>query len=105
MVARYTALKKLNEKKQVFNMYKTQRAKEEKEETRVRAKQNKEKLQRLLENHEEVTSQTRYKRVLELLDGRFSSGLMGHVIMSIMSPVIRTIHSYCPVWITRFSSF
>ena len=68
---RYTALKKLNEKKQVFNMYKTQRAKEEKEETRVKAKQNKEKLQRLLENHEEVTSHTRYKRVSELLDGRF----------------------------------
>ena len=65
----YTALKKLNEKKQAFNMYKTQRVKEEKEETRIRAKQNKEKLQRLLEEHEEVTSQTRYRRVAELLEG------------------------------------
>ena len=65
----YTALKKLNEKKQAFNMYKTQRVKEEKEETRIRAKQNKERLQRLLEEHEEVTSQTRYRRVAELLEG------------------------------------
>ena len=55
-------------------MYKTQRAKEEKEEARVRAKQNKEKLQRLLENHEEVTSHTKYRQVSELLDGRYSSG-------------------------------
>lgn len=50
-------------------MYKTQRVKEEKEETRIRAKQNKERLQRLLEEHEEVTSQTRYRRVAELLEG------------------------------------
>lgn len=66
---RYTALKKMNEKKQVFNMYKTQRTKEEKEETRIRAKQNKEKLQVLLEEHEEVTSMTRYRRACELFEG------------------------------------
>ncbi|XP_071941399.1 pre-mRNA-processing factor 40 homolog B-like [Antedon mediterranea] len=59
---RYRALTKLSEKKQVFNDYKTQRAKEEKDEQRIRAKKAKEDLQKFLENHEKVTSTVRYRK-------------------------------------------
>lgn len=59
--SRYGALKKLSEKKQAFNEYKTQRGKEEKEEERVRAKENKEKLQDYLENHSKMSSRTSYR--------------------------------------------
>lgn len=58
---RYGALKKLSEKKQAFNEYKTQRGKEEKEEERVRAKENKEKLQEYLEKHAKMSSRTSYR--------------------------------------------
>ena len=58
---RYGALKKLSEKKQAFNEYKTQRGKEEKEERRLRVKENKEKLQERLEKHEDISSRTSYR--------------------------------------------
>lgn len=59
---RYTTLKHLNEKKQAFNAYKIQRAKEEKEETRLRIKQAKDDLEKFLMNSHRVTSTTRYKK-------------------------------------------
>ncbi|XP_034372541.1 pre-mRNA-processing factor 40 homolog B isoform X4 [Arvicanthis niloticus] len=59
---RYSALPKLSEKKQAFNAYKAQREKEEKEEARLRAKEAKQTLQRFLEQHERMSSSTRYRR-------------------------------------------
>jgi len=57
---RYKALKQLNEKKQAFNEYKTQRAKEEKEENRLRAKQAKEDLEQFLLHTERMNSSIKY---------------------------------------------
>ena len=57
---RYGALKHLNEKKQAFNEYKTQRAKEEKEEQRIRAKQAKEDLEKFLLSNEKMNSSVKY---------------------------------------------
>jgi len=65
---RYAALKKLSEKKQAFNEYKTQRGKEEKEEERVQAKENKEKLQQYLEKHAKMNSRVPF-RVAEKMFG------------------------------------
>lgn len=63
---RYITLKKLNEKKQVFNAYKTQRQKEEREEQRLKAKHAKEALEKFLLNHDQVTSRTKYYRLDEM---------------------------------------
>ncbi|KAK1151156.1 hypothetical protein AOXY_G33183 [Acipenser oxyrinchus oxyrinchus] len=63
---RYSALPKLSEKKQAFNAYKAQREKEEKEEARLRAKEAKERLQRYLEQHERMTSTTRYRKAEQI---------------------------------------
>jgi pre-mRNA-processing factor 40 len=57
---RYGALKHLNEKKQAFNEYKTQRAKEEKEENRLRAKQAKEDLEQFLLHNDKMNSSIKY---------------------------------------------
>ncbi|XP_056654283.1 pre-mRNA-processing factor 40 homolog B isoform X5 [Monodelphis domestica] len=59
---RYSALPKLSEKKQAFNAYKAQREKEEKEEARLRAKEAKQTLQHFLEQHDRMSSTTRYRR-------------------------------------------
>uniref|UniRef100_A0A4W5QQ82 Pre-mRNA-processing factor 40 homolog A n=1 Tax=Hucho hucho TaxID=62062 RepID=A0A4W5QQ82_9TELE len=63
---RYSALPKLSEKKQAFNAYKVQTEKEEKEEARLKYKESKETYQRFLENHEKMTSTTRYKKAEQL---------------------------------------
>ncbi|EMP31226.1 Pre-mRNA-processing factor 40 like protein B [Chelonia mydas] len=60
------ALPKLSEKKQAFNAYKAQREKEEKEEARLRAKEAKEELQRFLEQHERMSSITRYRKAEQM---------------------------------------
>ncbi|KAK7473354.1 hypothetical protein BaRGS_00035402 [Batillaria attramentaria] len=57
---RYGALRHLNEKKQAFNEYKTQRAKEEKEEQRIRAKQAKEDLEQFLLSNDKMNSSVKY---------------------------------------------
>ncbi|KAK3592975.1 hypothetical protein CHS0354_023197 [Potamilus streckersoni] len=57
---RYGALKHLNEKKQAFNEYKTQRVKEEKEEQRLRAKQAKEDLEQFLLSSDKMNSSIKY---------------------------------------------
>jgi pre-mRNA-processing factor 40 len=58
---RYSALRHLNEKKQIFNAYKTQRAKEEKEEQRLRAKQAKEELEDFLMTCNKMNSTIKYR--------------------------------------------
>ncbi|XP_040197153.1 pre-mRNA-processing factor 40 homolog B isoform X5 [Rana temporaria] len=63
---RYSALPKLSEKKQAFNAYKSQREKEEKEEARLRAKEAKERLQHFLEQHDKMTSITRYRKAEQM---------------------------------------
>lgn len=60
-LCQHSALPKLSEKKQAFNAYKVQTEKEEKEEARIKYKESKETFQRFLENHEKMTSTTRYK--------------------------------------------
>jgi pre-mRNA-processing factor 40 len=57
---RYSALKHLNEKKQVFNAYKVQKQKEEKEEERKRLKQSKEELEKFLQTCEHMSSTIKY---------------------------------------------
>ncbi|XP_072274257.1 pre-mRNA-processing factor 40 homolog A isoform X4 [Pyxicephalus adspersus] len=63
---RYSALTKLSEKKQAFNAYKVQTEKEEKEEARLKYKEAKEAYQRFLENHDKMTSTTRYKKAEQM---------------------------------------
>lgn len=57
---RYETLQRLNEKKQAFNAYKTQRGKEEKEEQRLRSKKAKEDLEEFLLTGDRITSMTKY---------------------------------------------
>ncbi len=59
---RYSALKQLNEKKQVFNAYKVQKQKEEKEEERRRLKQSKEDLEKFLQTCEHMNSTIKYPK-------------------------------------------
>lgn len=59
---RWEYLCKLTEKKQVFNAYKIQRQKEEKEEQRLKAKKNKEDLEEFLMNNDRITSTMKYFR-------------------------------------------
>ncbi|EFA05623.1 pre-mRNA-processing factor 40 homolog A [Tribolium castaneum] len=63
---RYETFKKLNEKKQVFNAYKTQKQKDEKEESRLKAKKSKEQLEEFLLNCDKITSATKYYKCDEL---------------------------------------
>jgi len=65
---RFEALPKLNEKKIVFNIYKQQKAKEEKEQDRERAKENREKLRIYLEEHPRMHSHVRWRKACELFD-------------------------------------
>lgn len=63
---RWEYLCKLTEKKQVFNAYKIQRQKEEKEEQRLKAKKNKEDLEEFLMNNDRITSTMKYFRYVEI---------------------------------------
>jgi len=67
---RYLALPKVNEKKQVFNTYKQQKANEEREEHRMKLKHAKEDLRKFLETHPKIHSWTRWRRASELFDGQ-----------------------------------
>ncbi|XP_034238603.1 pre-mRNA-processing factor 40 homolog A [Thrips palmi] len=64
--SRYAVIKNLNERKQAFNAYKTQRQKEEKEGQRLRAKKAKEDLEEYLMNNPRMTSLTKYYRCEEM---------------------------------------
>lgn len=63
---KYELFKKLNEKKQVFNAYKTQKQKDEKEENRLKAKKYKENLEEFLLNSDKITSATKYYKCDEM---------------------------------------
>ena len=55
-----SALRKMNEKRQLFNMYKTQKKKEEAEEEQERVRKNREDIFVFLEEHEMVHAETRF---------------------------------------------
>lgn len=61
----YPQVKKLNEKRQLFNAYKTQKQKDEKDEHRLKAKKAKEDLEKFLMKNEDITSKTKYYRLEE----------------------------------------
>jgi pre-mRNA-processing factor 40 len=63
---KYNAFKKLNEKKQAFNAYKTQKQKEEKEEQRLKAKRSKENLEKFLMSHDKIDSTVKYYKCEEM---------------------------------------
>ncbi|CAH8594741.1 unnamed protein product [Schistosoma haematobium] len=64
---RYCILRTFNEKKQIFNVYKTQRLKEEREEQRIRIKRAKEDLEKYLLKCNKLHSTMSYRRVDQLL--------------------------------------
>lgn len=63
---RYVNFKNLNEKKQAFNSYKTQKLKDEREEQRLRAKKAKEDLEKFLMSCDKITSATKYYKCDEM---------------------------------------
>lgn len=67
---RYVNFKGLNEKKQAFNAYKTQKVKDEREEQRLRAKKAKEDLEQFIMHCDKITSTTKYYRCDELFGGQ-----------------------------------
>lgn len=67
---RYANFKGLNEKKQAFNAYKTQKVKDEREDQRLRAKKAKEDLEQFLMSCDKITSVTKFYRCDELFTGQ-----------------------------------
>ncbi|OWR44970.1 CDK5 regulatory subunit-associated protein 1, partial [Danaus plexippus plexippus] len=65
---RYVTFKKLNEKKQAFNAYKTQKLKDEREEQRLKTKKNRENLEEFLLSCDRVTSLTKYYKCEEMFN-------------------------------------
>ncbi|XP_045494619.1 pre-mRNA-processing factor 40 homolog A isoform X1 [Colias croceus] len=63
---RYATFKKLSEKKQAFNAYKTQKIKDEREEQRLKTKKNRENLEEFLLSCDRVTSLTKYYKCEEM---------------------------------------
>ncbi|XP_059050039.1 pre-mRNA-processing factor 40 homolog A isoform X1 [Achroia grisella] len=63
---RYMTFKKLNEKKQAFNAYKTQKLKDEREEQRLKTKKNRENLEEFLLTCDRVSSITKYYKCEEM---------------------------------------
>lgn len=57
---KYASFKNLNEKKQVFNAYKTQKLKDEREENRLKAKKAKEDLEKFLMSSDKMNSLLKY---------------------------------------------
>lgn len=72
---RFYLLKTTNERKQVFNSYKQQKAIEERENERQKARQLKTKVKNIIENHQEIKISTKYKRAAYLL--RFEDDWLG----------------------------
>ncbi|XP_014224857.1 pre-mRNA-processing factor 40 homolog A isoform X1 [Trichogramma pretiosum] len=63
---RYPSMKKLNERKQAFNAYKTQKLKDERDQERLRLKKAKEDLEKFLLENERMTSTTKYYKCEEM---------------------------------------
>uniref|UniRef100_A0A5K3F3C4 EOG090X064W n=1 Tax=Mesocestoides corti TaxID=53468 RepID=A0A5K3F3C4_MESCO len=66
---RYNVLKNFIEKKQIFNVYKSQRQKEEREEQRMLVKQAKENLEKFLLQTKDIHSTMSYRKVDQVLSG------------------------------------
>ncbi|RWS07291.1 pre-mRNA-processing factor 40 A-like protein [Dinothrombium tinctorium] len=64
--SRYEIFRHHPERKQMFNAYKTQKAKEEREEQRMRAKKAKENLEKFLQNCDKINSNTKYRTAQEV---------------------------------------
>ncbi len=64
---RYSSLKHLSEKKQVFNAYKVQKQKEDKEEERKRLKKSKEDLEKFLMTCEHMNSTVKYRYIFKIV--------------------------------------
>ncbi|XP_063707837.1 pre-mRNA-processing factor 40 homolog A isoform X2 [Culicoides brevitarsis] len=64
--SRYNSFKKLQEKKQAFNTYKTQKLKDEREEQRIKIKQAKENLEKFLMSTDKIDSTTKFYRCEEI---------------------------------------
>lgn len=63
---RYNAFKKLQEKKQAFNAYKTQKIKDEREEQRIKVKQAKENLEKFLMSTDKIDSTMKFYKCEEI---------------------------------------
>ncbi|KXJ74426.1 hypothetical protein RP20_CCG013718 [Aedes albopictus] len=63
---KFNVFKKLQEKKQAFNAYKTQKQKDEKEEQRLKVKKSKEELEKFLMSSDKMNSTLKYYRCDEL---------------------------------------
>ncbi|XP_005180340.2 pre-mRNA-processing factor 40 homolog A [Musca domestica] len=85
---RYNSFKNLNEKKQTFNAYKTQKLKDEKEEARLKAKKAKEDLEKFLMTSDKMNSTLRYYKCEEL----FASN---RIWTSVPEPDRRDIYEDC----------
>jgi len=65
----FPMLKKLNEKKQIFNAYKIQKQKDERDAIRLKVKQAKVDLEQFLMSNERMTSSVKYYRCEEMFTG------------------------------------
>ncbi|XP_053672408.1 pre-mRNA-processing factor 40 homolog A isoform X2 [Anopheles nili] len=63
---KFNVFKKLSEKKQAFNAYKTQKLKDEREEQRLKAKKSKEQLEKFLMSSDKMNSALKFYRCDEL---------------------------------------
>ncbi|XP_058125911.1 pre-mRNA-processing factor 40 homolog A isoform X1 [Anopheles ziemanni] len=63
---KFSVFKKLSEKKQAFNAYKTQKIKDEREEQRLKAKRSKEELEKFLMSSDKMNSTLKFYRCDEL---------------------------------------
>ncbi|XP_041775564.1 pre-mRNA-processing factor 40 homolog A [Anopheles merus] len=63
---KFNVFKKLSEKKQAFNAYKTQKLKDEREEQRLKAKRSKEELEKFLMSSDKMNSALKFYRCDEL---------------------------------------
>ncbi|XP_050076945.1 pre-mRNA-processing factor 40 homolog A [Anopheles maculipalpis] len=63
---KFNVFKKLSEKKQAFNAYKTQKLKDEREEQRLKAKKSKEELEKFLMSSDKMNSSLKFYRCDEL---------------------------------------
>ncbi|CAJ0939127.1 unnamed protein product, partial [Mesorhabditis belari] len=65
---RFRVLQKVSEKKQVFNAWKVQRQKEERDEKRLAVKKAKEDLEKWLQEHPKMKTNIRYQKAMEVFD-------------------------------------
>lgn len=81
----------MNEKRQLFNAYKTQRQKDEKDEHRLKAKKAKEDLEKFLMKNEDVTSKTKYYRLEERYEHLDVSNFSFTWSMMYLNNVLKTV--------------